>query len=441
MKIQKDFIEAILDSIADGVFTVNQNFKITSFNKSAEKITGFTSKEALGKFCYEIFRSNICRTDCALNKTLKTGKNIVNFELNILTKDNKEIPVSISTAVLKNKSGNFMGGVETFRDISVIKELKKELTNKYHFNDIISQDKKMQKIFMILPDIAETDVTVLLYGDSGTGKELFATAIHNLSLRKDSPLIKVNCAAIPENLLESELFGYKKGAFTDAKYDKPGRFKLAEGGTIFLDEIGDLSMALQAKLLRVIQEKEFEEIGGTKTLKADVRIITATNKNLQKMVNEKKFREDLFYRLSVMKIEIPPLKNRREDIPLLIENFIKYFNLKHNKQIKSIDNDALNVLLNYDYPGNVRELQNIIEHSFILCKSSKIMKQHIPEYLKETIFKSKQSNIDIIESIKDLKYREVLKILRKNNYNKTKTAKELNIDRTTLWRWLKKVNT
>jgi len=315
-------LDVILDSIADGVFTIDNDKNITSFNKAAEKITGVKKEHARDQKCFDIFQANICQTSCALEKTLKTGKEIIDLSINILNKEGKTVPISISTAVLKDKNGKVMGGVETFRDLSSLEELKKEISKQYTFEDIISKNHHIQKIFDVLPDIAESESTVLIQGASGSGKELFARAIHNLSPRKGRPYVVVNCGALPDTLLESELFGYVKGAFTDAKKDKPGRFALAEGGTLFLDEIAELSTALQVKLLRVLQQKEYEPLGATQPLKAHVRIIAATNKDLSQLLARGLFREDLYYRLNVVKIDLPSLSTRREDIPLLIEHFI-----------------------------------------------------------------------------------------------------------------------
>ncbi|NWG02219.1 MAG: sigma 54-interacting transcriptional regulator, partial [Syntrophaceae bacterium] len=257
------FFNVILNSIADGVFTTDNDGRITFINKAGQEITGFSNKEAVGRYCFDVFRADICQTRCALKETLKTKKEIINLPATILKKGGQKVPISISTAVLKNERGQIIGGVETFRDLSVIEELKKELAEKYTLGDIISKNHLIHDIFNILPNIAESDSTVLIQGASGTGKELFAKAIHNLSRRKNKPFIKVNCGALPDTLLESELFGYIKGAFTDAKKDKLGRFALANEGTIFLDEVGDMSPSLQVKLLRVLQEKEYEPLGST----------------------------------------------------------------------------------------------------------------------------------------------------------------------------------
>lgn len=433
------FFNVILNSIADGVFTTDNEGKITFINKAGQEITGFSSKEAVGRYCFDVFRADICQTRCALKETLKTKKEIINLPATILKKGGQKVPISISTAVLKNEKGQIIGGVETFRDLSAIEELKKELSQKYTLGDIISKNHLIHDIFNILPNIAESDSTVLIQGASGTGKELFANAIHHLSRRKEKPFVKVNCGALPDTLLESELFGYVKGAFTDAKKDKLGRFALANGGTIFLDEIGDMSPSLQVKLLRVLQEKEYEPLGSTGPRKTDVRIIAATNQDLSQLMREGKFRDDLFYRLNVVKLELPPLSKRREDIPLLIDAFVQKFNAKMGKQITGVSDEALRLLLEHDYPGNIRELENIIEHAFVLGRGERIDVDCLPkEFIEvqeaippppplkeETLFK--RAEAEIIE-----------RTLKKHGGNRTSTAQELGIDRTTLWRKMRK---
>jgi len=436
---ETSFFNIILDSIADGVFTINEEEEITSFNRAAEEITGFSRKEAIGHYCFNIFRTNICQTDCALRQTSKTGKSIVNMPVNILNKEGKEVPVSISTAVLKDENGDVVGAVETFRDLSVVEELRKEIYKQYSLEDIISKNHHIQDIFRILPDIAESDSTVLIKGPSGSGKELFASAIHNLSHRKNHPYIKVNCGALPDTLLESELFGYVKGAFTDAKKDKPGRFALAEGGTILLDEIGDMSKALQVKLLRILQERQYEPLGGITSKNADVRIVTATNKDLSNLVKTGRFREDLFYRLNVVKIELPPLNKRREDVPLLIENFIRKFNLKKGKNIIGVSDDVMVLLMIYDFPGNIRELENIIEHAFVLCKDSIIEIRHLPAEFAQGFNDKGTSNAETLtHPLKSAEAELIQKTLEKHKGSRLATAKELGVNRSTLWRKIKK---
>ena len=433
------FFNVILNSIADGVFTTDSDGRITFFNKAAEQITGFSSREALGHFCFDIFRADICQSRCALKETIRTKKEIINLPVTILNKEGKKVPISISTAVLRNERGKIIGGVETFRDLSAIEELKKELFQTYTLGDIISKSHQIHEIFKILPNVADTDSTVLIQGASGTGKELFAKAIHNLSPRKGKPFVSVNCGALPDPLLESELFGYVKGAFTDAKKDKPGRFALAHGGTIFLDEVGDMSPSLQVKLLRVLQDKEYEPLGAVSPRKTDVRIIAATNKDLSMLVNRERFRDDLFYRLNVIKIELPPLAERKEDIPLLAEAFVKKFNAKTGKQISGITDEALRYLLNYDYPGNVRELENIIERAFVLCRGNRIDEDCLPrEILHDQHETSAQAGFKDEPPLHRAEAETIEKILRKYNGNRLMAAHELGINRSTLWRKMKK---
>lgn len=432
----------ILESIADGVFTVDQQGRITSFNKAAERITGFSRKDAIGQYCHEIFRANTCFEACPLKHTAETAENIVNLEVNILNRENKEIPISISTAVVKDKEGKVVGAVETFRDLSLIKELHKEIHRQYSFQDILGRSKPMLKLFRILPDIAQSDATVLIEGESGTGKELFAAAVHNLSTRKNKPLIKVNCAALPETLLESELFGYKKGAFTDAKTDKPGRFRQAHGGTIVLDEIGDMSKGTQVKLLRVLEQKEYEPLGSNKTERVDVRIIAATNRDLMEMMHRREFREDLFFRINVIRLTIPPLRERREDIPLLLDHFIERINLKQSKQIKKFSSSALKILFDYDFPGNVRELENIVEHATILTKGIEIQSRHLPSYLtrKHEPYRAGASlpegeDMSVLENLeRDI----IVRALERHRGRTAAAAKELGVHRSTLWRKIKR---
>jgi PAS domain S-box-containing protein len=433
------FFNVILNSIADGVFTTDSEGRITFFNKAAEQITGFTGKEAIGYYCFDIFRADICQSRCALKETIKTNAEIINLPVTILNKEGKKVPISISTAVLRSEKGEIIGGVETFRDLSTIEELKKELFEKYGLGDIISKNHLIHEIFNMLPHIAESDSTVLIQGASGTGKELFAKAIHNLSLRKNKPFIKVNCGALPDPLLESELFGYVKGAFTDAKKDKPGRFALANEGTIFLDEVGDMSPSLQVKLLRVLQEKEYEPLGSTSPRKTDVRIVAATNKDLSKLVKEGNFRDDLFYRLHVVKIDLPPLSQRREDIPLLVDAFVQKFNARMGKQIKGLSDGALRLLLRHDYPGNVRELENIIEHAFVLCRGDRIDLDCLPKELAENVEKGSSPMQIPGERVFDRAEADIIgNTLKKYDGNRIKTARELGLDRTTLWRKIKK---
>jgi len=429
----------ILDSIADGVFTVDADWKITSFNRAAETITGIRKAEAVGHHCWEVFKASICEKLCSLRHTMETGSPIVNQSIYILNSKGERVPVSISTALLKDNQGNVIGGAETFRDLSVVEALRKELYERHSFLDIISKSKDMQRLFGMLEQVSESDSTVLLQGESGTGKELFARAIHSLSARKDGPMITVNCGSLPDSLLESELFGYKAGAFTDAKKDKPGRLALAQGGTLFLDEIGDVSPALQVRLLRVFQDRVFEPLGSTKSEKADVRFVAATNKNLEALVNEGKFRQDLYYRVHVVKLVLPPLRDRKEDIPLLTEHFVRRFCRLGGKEIHGLSPEVLPILMSHDFPGNIRELENIIEHAIVVCRDDVIGIEHLPDYLYQKTAGLKGTREEGV-SMDDMERSFLYEALRQNNWNRAATAAQLGIHTTTLWRKMKRLH-
>ncbi len=431
--------DIILDSIADGVFTVDDNWNVTSFNRAAEQITGVSCRQAIGQKCFDVFHANICQDACALRETMASGRQRVNRRVNILNSRGEKVPVSVSTAVLRSENGKVIGGVETFRDLSRVEALRKEIDEHYTFHDIISKNHEIWRILGILPDIAESDSTVLLDGPTGSGKELFAKAIHNLSKRARRKYVAVNCGALPDTLLESELFGYKKGAFTDAKRDKPGRFALAEGGTLFLDEIGDISTALQIKLLRVLQEKEYEPLGGTMSVRANVRVIAATNRPLAELVARGTFREDLYYRLNVLKIGLPPLAQRREDIPLLADHFIHKFGIQQGKQIEGISEDALGLLMDYEFPGNVRQLQNVIEHAVVLCRGSRIEIDCLPAELQQEPSGGRGAESRSAAGLlPEAEAATILQTLRQYDGHRGKTAAALEIDKATLWRKMKK---
>jgi PAS domain S-box-containing protein len=429
--------DIILDSIADGVFTIDENWRITSFNKAAEQITGILRENAVGQTCKDILRADVCETDCALRHTMTTGKPVINKPVHIVDAQGNRKAITISTALLKDENGKTIGGVETFRDMTVVEELRKKVQKQYSCEDIISRNHKIQELFDILPQIAESDCSVLIEGKTGTGKELFARAIHNLSPRRKKPFIAVNCSALPDTLLESELFGYKAGAFTDAKKDKPGRFALAEGGTIFLDEIGDISSSVQVKLLRVLQEKTYEPVGAVSSLKADVRIVTATNKNLAELSEQNKFRSDLYYRINVVKISLPSLNERSEDVPILIDHFISRFNKIYNKNICCLSDDAMAVLLSYDFPGNIRELENILEHCFVLCNGSIIEAKYLPTSVLKASSSGQSIDMGKFRTIIQMEAMMIEQALRRNNGNRSVAARELGIDKSTLFRKMK----
>lgn len=425
----------ILDSINEGVFTVDLDWRITAFNRAAERITGIDRPEALGKPCCEVFRASICENACALRRTLTTGKPIVNATAHIVNHLGNRIPIRISTALLQNADGVVIGGVESFQDLSQIEQLRKELQARYTFEDIVGRSSAMTSLFTILPQIAESDSTVLIEGASGTGKELFARAIHSLSRRKNKPFIAINCAALPDTLLESELFGHKAGAFTDARKDKPGRFSLADGGTIFLDEIGDISPAMQVRLLRVLQERCIEPLGSLKSVQVNVRVVAATNKDLAKLTRAGKFREDLFYRIRVVYLKLPNLRQRREDIPLLIDRLVTKFNRLQGKDIAGVSNEVLARLMEHDYPGNVRELENIIEQAFVLSSGGLIELHHLPLELRPAAGQTvgEHGSPTTLEAMERIMIAEAL---RRHHGNRQRAARELGINASTLYRKL-----
>ena len=434
----------ILDNVADGIVTVDKEGSVAWFNRAAEQITGFSKEEVLGKPCRSILQTDLCGTDaCPLEQTLRHHRNVANLEVVITNKWGRQIPVSVSTAPIKDKEGKILGAVETFRDLSVIKAYQLEAEERYSFKNIVTNNTRMLSILHHLRDLALSDSPVLLSGESGTGKELLARAVHELSRRKEGPYIAVNCGAIPDTLIESELFGYRKGAFTDARQHKPGRFALAERGTLFLDEIGDLPLETQVKLLRVLEGGEYQPLGSTETLKANVRIITATNKVLFEQTQKGLFREDLYYRINVVQIDVPPLRQRREDIPLLMKHFLEKLNLKRDKTIGGLSPAAERILLDHDYPGNIRELENILEYATIVCKNYQIEPRHFPPYLLRA--KDKAPPVDTEEApgpagsnMEEMEKEELLEALRAHRWNRQAAADALGISRTTLWRKIRR---
>ncbi|MFP4057787.1 MAG: sigma-54 interaction domain-containing protein [Candidatus Brocadiia bacterium] len=443
-ELDERFFRVILDSVADGVFTVDRDWRITSFNRAAERITGVSREDALGTPCHQVFHANICLTACALRHTLDTGEPVVDQLIDIVDAEGRRVPVRISTAVLRDPQGRVSGGVETFRDVSAIEELRKEVAQKYTFEDIVSKNHRIHAIFNVLPDIAHSDSTVLIQGPSGSGKELFARAIHNLSPRRQGPLVVVNCGALPDTLLESELFGYHAGAFTGANADKPGRIALAEGGTVFLDEVADMSPALQVRLLRVLQEREYEPLGATAPVEADVRVIAATHRDLARQVDEGAFRQDLFFRLNVLKIELPPLAERREDIPLLVDHFLQRLSRTRGKPMPRVPEETLRLLLRYDYPGNVRELENIVEHAFVLCRGGELDPESLPrEFLQAVRGEPRAREAPPGQEARPATVREhevrlIREALARHGGHRARTAAELGIHPTTLWRKMKR---
>ena len=432
------FVHLIFDAIAHGIFTVDSEGTITSFNRAAEELTGYRRDEVMGRACSSILRSDRCEGSCPLKESIDTGEGGHGQEATIITRSGQSLPISFSTAALRAEGGRIVGGVEMFRDIRVVTELRKQLEQSYVFEDIVSKSHQMKRLLETLPLVADSQSTVLIEGETGTGKELVARAIHNLGPRRDGPFVAINCAAVPDSLIESELFGYRKGAFTDAKEDKPGRFALAEGGTLLLDEIGDLSKQMQVKLLRVLQEKEYEPLGSTQTVESDVRVIASTNRNLAQDVTARKFRQDLYYRLNVVRLELPPLRARSEDVPLLVQHFIDRFNALQGRRITGCSERVMSALMRYPFPGNIRELENAIEHAFVVCIDTTIQLDDLPQHILEHFASELQKPSADKAPLEDAEMQAIRSCLEENDYSRTRTARALGISRNTLWRKMKK---
>jgi PAS domain S-box-containing protein len=437
-RFDQRFFPLIFNTISHGIFTVSGEGVITSFNHAAERITGFNENEVLGRPCSEVLRADICETDCPLHRSIDTRERTEDHEVTIVNREGKRVPIAISTAALVDHRGHVIGGVEMFRDISVVNELKKRLYGFYGLEDIRTKSRSMKAVLDMLPLVSNSQSNVLILGESGTGKELVARAIHNLGVRSKHPFVAVNCAAVPETLLESELFGYKKGAFTDATKDKPGRFAAASKGTLFLDEIAELSLGMQAKLLRVLEHKQYERLGDTQPIKADVRIIAATNRDLADEVRRRTFRQDLYFRLNVVSIHLPPLRERREDIPLLTQHFIDRFNAVQGRRISRCSERVMTVFMRHPFPGNVRELENAIEHAFVICAGSTIELTDLPLHLVSADARGQAEDMETAGPLVQAEEKTIRAVLDRTGGNRKAAAEELGISRTTLWRKMRR---
>jgi PAS domain S-box-containing protein len=438
---EEQSLKIILDNLDVGIFTVDRSGHITFFNTEAEKISGYNRREILGEPCTAIFEGEGAQEVCLLKDTIIDGisRNIGPGKM--MNRDGVTIPIRANYMALRNEKGTIVGGLTIFHDLTLVLQLKQAIKDRYTFHDMVGKSPEMQHIFEMINVVASTDATILIEGATGTGKDLLAKVIHSASPRKDKALVKVNCAAIPDNLLESEMFGYVKGAFTGADKDKSGRFQEADGGTIFLDEIGDLPLPLQAKLLRVLEDKEFYRLGSRHTVKVNVRIISASNRKLANLVEKQLFREDLYYRLNIFRIELPELKDRRMDLPLLINHILRHLCAAKDIQIPEIPRRVMEILLNYHYPGNVRELENILEHALIISQEDTIQLTDLPEYLQAkpmTRQKIPMGTDGHGFSSEDKEHDKLLATLQKYKGHRKKTARALGIDRTTLWRKMKK---
>ncbi|MCH8011726.1 MAG: sigma 54-interacting transcriptional regulator [Candidatus Marinimicrobia bacterium] len=436
-RIQRLKLEAIFDSVSDGIIALDADMRVTNFNRAAYTGMGFSRTEIAGMDFFDIFAISEDSDAQTFARALKSERMIDSMETKIRTKNGELKDIILNLSLLNDDSNNFAGYVITFRDISEIKLLKEEIKGRYRFGNIIGKSKLMQELYQIIVQVSQSTANVLIEGESGTGKELVAHAIHYNSPRADESFVVVNCSALPETLLESELFGHVRGAFTGAIRDKIGRFEAADRGTVFLDEIGDISPFIQLKLLRVLELKEFEKVGSNQTQKVDVRFIFATNKNLKKEVESGRFRLDLYYRLRVVPLTLPPLRERREDIPLLLDRFIQKFNNKTGKRIDSVSPQVRKAFLEYDWPGNIRELENAIEYAFVHCDVKHLTVEDLPKEIRSVqgtdALLSKYSLRDSSSDPRQL----IKQALEDAKGNKTRAAKLLGIGRTTLWKKIK----
>ncbi|HHP7234897.1 MAG TPA: sigma-54 interaction domain-containing protein [Desulfobacterales bacterium] len=447
------FVNQIIDSMADGVFTMDPEGRISSWNPSMERISGYRAEEVLGKTCDTLRFSRCFGKKCpaGIKKCgiIEHGGSEVK-ECVLQHKEGHTVAVIKNASIVRNENNEVIGVVETVTDMTElnrarrkIEEAARRLGEMHRLDNIIGKSRAMQDVFTAIKAAATSDATVLIQGDSGTGKELVAGAIHYNSDRASRPLITVNCSALSENLLESELFGHVKGAFTGAMRDRAGRFEEAEGGTVFLDEIGELSPYIQVKLLRVLQEREVERVGESKRRKINIRIIAATHRNLYDRVLDGAFREDLYYRLKVFPIQLPPLWRKKDDIPLLVGHFVEKYNRKTAKQIQGVSQSTLRILMDYHWPGNVRELENAIEHAFVVCNRELIEPDDLPVELREArcrppVRQAAGRSAPGVYRRRSIRKEQLLEVLHDSDWNKAEVARRLDVSRTAVWKYMKK---
>jgi PAS domain S-box-containing protein len=434
-------LKAILDSVWEAVVTVDRLHRIASLNRAAERLIGITEAEAMGKDCRVILRANFgpAQAQCPMGDLSEAGSPQTEVGGTLVRADGRIVPVSASWAFLEDTPGNILGFVISFRSYEEIERLADLRRSRFPFREIVGKTARLQEIFDLVDAVKETDSTVLIEGESGTGKGLFARAIHDLSPRRDGPFVKVNCAALTETLLESELFGHVKGAFTGAISDKVGRFEAASGGTIFLDEIGEIPPSLQAKLLHAVQDREFQRVGSSRTLRADFRVIAATNRDLLAAVREGRFREDLFYRLHVIPLRIPPLRERKEDIPLLVEHILKGFRRRGLDRVRAASPEAMRCLMAHAWPGNIRELENVLERAAVVAKGNVISAADLPEEVTGTPRRAEVAPPPTARDEPDDERARLVRVLDANRWNRGAAAAALGVDRTTLWRRMKRL--
>jgi len=453
--LQKVDILSALDGVPHGVALLDSTFRLLGLNRFLAALTGYTTEEARGIYADFILRSSLPRNGNPLKTVFNTGESL-SIDGDIIDRGRKKVPVRFTISPLESRQGAAMGLVVTLEDISLLQDLDKKAHGITGLEGVIGHSAKMEEVFDLLPVIAQTDASALITGETGTGKDLIAAAIHHASKRSRYPFIKVNCGALPESLLESELFGHQRGAFTGADRDKPGMFRLAHGGTIFLTEVGDLPLALQVKLLTVLDDREFFPLGGSKKVRVDVRVIAATHRNLAELVKAGKFREDLYYRLNVLRLHLPPLRERSGDLPVLLDHFLQKFVSHDKKGIKGFSPQAISVLSNYSYPGNIRELRNIVEYAVTICQGPTIQVEHLPKFVlaAEATPAAEQDYEKVSETAErsgarsptpspdatkwsEVERQMIIDALRQTGGRRTQAAKILGWGRSTLWRKLK----
>ncbi len=438
------FLASAFDTIDVGVLIHDEARKVVLFNRAMTRITGLSGEEAIGRDCHSFLTPTLCEESCDMCSAAASGRHCdrANYEAQTISRDGTTCWVRIDSFPFQYEGRSYF--LVTLTDVTEMKRMEEQAGTSSSFCGIIGQSKAIKTVFEFIRSAAETDITVLIYGETGTGKELIASAMRQQSLRRKGPFVKINCAALPEHLVESELFGHVKGSYTGATADRIGRFEAASGGTILLDEIGELSVHLQAKLLRVLQEKEIERIGENTPRKVDVRILAATNRNLLNEVREKRFREDLYFRLAGTIIRLPSLRERKEDIPLLASHFLRHFCVKNGRNIKAISAELMKAMMDYRWPGNIRELHNFMETTVVMCRKNILGMESVPRgYFDSTTTIFDPPNPDGLEEEParppaGLTDRErILSALETNRHKLSLTAKSLGVSRTTFWRKLK----
>lgn len=449
----------LLDEIPSGLAVLDLNKRIVLINRALENLTGYVSRQVVGIHCCYILRSNLCGENCPIDKLAEQAGPVL-AEGNLVNNNRQRLPVRITASIIEDNNGKTMGFIETVEDLTSTVDVSSKSSDSFGLTDLVGRSKEIQRIFQILPVIAMTDSSVLITGQTGTGKDLVAQAIHQKSDRAKGPFIKVNCGALPETLLESELFGHEKGAFTGAVVGKPGRFRMANNGTLYLTEIGDLPLSLQVKLLSFLDDKTVHPLGSAKTFRVDVRVITATHRNLEEMVRQNKFREDLLFRLNVVRLQLPPLLERGDDVKILLDHFLKIFSSRFKKSLRGFSKGAYGILLKHRYPGNVRELRNIVEYAVNFCDEPLIQIHHLPKYVTEPRPAEEKKFLEPkavdenppplvtlpgtdLEAMqfkwRDVEKRLILDAITNARGRKGKAASLLGWGRSTLWRKMKKL--